>query len=497
MYLALYLLGFAALALYAPEAVWQPGTREFFVLLGALGVWRYSWSAVHIVRSLIYRRRDFPRLRREAEQLGMDAYPSHVYILISSFRIRAEDTVRVYQAAIAEAIRYGHPVTIVASLVELADQRVIKQLFQQMAPPPTVRLMFVRRPSLGKRHSMACSLRAVSRSRPPANFAVMLVDGDTLLQPGCLARSLPFLHLLPEVGGITTDEDCLVESGPILEAWHRLRFAQRHLLMSSMALSRRLLVLTGRMSIFRGAVATDPSFIRAVEADYIDHWRLGRLRLLTGEDKSTWFWLLNAGYRMLYLPDVQVITVEHPPSRWLLPATTQLMLRWFGNMLRISFRAIALGPRRLGMFTWWCLIDQRLSMWTPLVGPMIALFFGIGKSAVFLYTYALWVGFTRLLQALTLLTVRPTISGLYPPLIYFGQVYGALVKTYILFRLDRQRWTRQNIEVQPVLSAGEARLRNLTSIYLHGLAIGVLATAVALVTNVLSLPRLQTLAGLF
>ena len=103
------------------------------------------------------------------------------------------------------------------------------------------------------------------------------------------------------------------------------------------------------------------------------------------------------------------------------------------------------------MFTWWCLIDQRLSMWTPLVGPMVALFFVLGKSAIFLYTYALWVGFTRLMQALSLLSVRPTISGLYPVLIYFGQVYGALVKTYILFRLDRQRWTRQNI-VAPGLS---------------------------------------------
>ena len=72
------------------------------------------------------------------------------------------------------------------------------------------------------------------------------------------------------------------------------------------------------------------------------------MQLLTGEDKSTWFWLLNADYRMLYLPDVQVTTIEHPPSRWLLPASTQLMLRWFGNMLRISFRAIALGPRRIG-----------------------------------------------------------------------------------------------------------------------------------------------------
>jgi glycosyltransferase Alg8 len=497
MSLALYLLALATLALYAPDALWQPGTREFFVIIGALGVWRYSWGAVHFVRSLIYRHHRFPQLRRNADRLGEDALPSHVYIVISSFRIRAETTARVYQAAIAEAVRYGRPVTIVASLVELADQRLIKHLFTRMAPPPQVRLMFVRRPAIGKRHSMACSLRAVSRCRPPADSALMVVDGDTLLQPGCLARSLPFLKLHPEVGGITTDEDCVVDNGPVLQAWHRLRFAQRHLLMSSMGLSGRLLVLTGRMSIFRGAIASDPGFIEAVEADFIDHWRLGRLQLLTGEDKSTWFWLLNAGYRMLYLPDVQVITVEHPPSRWLLPASTQLMLRWFGNMLRISFRAIALGPRHVGLFTWWCLIDQRVSMWTPLVGPLVALFFALGKSVLFLYTYLLWVGFTRLIQALTLLSVRPTISGLYPLLIYFGQVYGALLKTYILFRLDRQRWTRQNIASKPELSPGAARARRLTSLYLHGLAVGVLATVVALATNVLSMPRFDALAGLF
>ena len=56
---------------------------------------------------------------------------------------------------------------------------------------------------------------------------------------------------------------------------------------------------------------------------------------------------------------------------------------------------------------------------------------------------------TRLLQSLVLLTVRPTISGLYPPLLYYTQLYGALLKTWVLFRLDRQRWTRQNIAWAP------------------------------------------------
>ena len=192
---------------------------------------------------------------------------------------------------------------------------------------------------------------------------------------------------------------------------------------------------------------------------------------MTGEDKSTWFWLLRRGRAMLYLPDVRVVTIEHPPARWLLPAATQLMLRWFGNMLRTSSRAIALGPRRIGAFTWWCLIDQRISMWTPLIGPIVAVIFVLGKSAVFLYTYLLWVGMTRLVQALLLLTARPRISGLYPPLIYFGQVYGALVKTYVMFRLDRQRWTRQNIALDLAAGTGRARLRRSGSAYLHLLAL--------------------------
>ena len=145
------------------------------------------------------------------------------------------------------------------------------------------------------------------------------------------------------------------------------------------------------------------------------------------------------------MPDVQVLTIEQPPAPDLLRASTALMLRWFGNMLRASGRCLALGPGRVGWFVWWCLVDQRVSMWTPLVGPVAAILLGVAVTPAFLYAYLLWVMATRLLQSLLLLTVRPTISGLYPPLLYYSQVYGALLKTWVLFRLDRQRWTRQNI----------------------------------------------------
>jgi hypothetical protein len=54
MYLTLYLVTLVALAVHAPETIWQPGSREFFIIIGVLGVWRYSWGTVHFVRSLVY-----------------------------------------------------------------------------------------------------------------------------------------------------------------------------------------------------------------------------------------------------------------------------------------------------------------------------------------------------------------------------------------------------------------------------------------------------------
>lgn len=155
----------------------------------------------------------FPRWRRAADRLGEAGAASQVYILIATYRIHAETTARVYQAAIAEAIRYGRPVTIVAAIVEVGDQRLIKRVFQQIGPPAAVRLAFTRRPPIGKRHQIACSLRAISRLRPPNDAAVVFMDGDTLLTPGSLARSLPFLRLMPDVDAITTDEECIVAGG--------------------------------------------------------------------------------------------------------------------------------------------------------------------------------------------------------------------------------------------------------------------------------------------
>src|SRR3546814_5091179 len=203
-----------------------------------------------------------------------------------------------------------------------------------------------------------------------------------------------------------------------------MRFAQRQILMCSIGLSRRVLTLTGRMSAFRSSVSSNPEFIRMVEDDSVHHWRLGRFKFLTGDDKSTWFYILRSGLEMLYFHDARVVTIEHPPHPVFMTAASMLMVRWFGNMLRTNSRALALGPRRMCLFTWWAILDQRVTMWTSLIGLTGALWITLFKTPFALVVYLYWVALTRFVQTLTLLTVRKNVSWNFPFLLFFNQIFG-------------------------------------------------------------------------
>ncbi|MCS5516630.1 glycosyltransferase family 2 protein [Pseudomonas qingdaonensis] len=154
--------------------------------------------------------------------------------------------------------------------------------------------------------------------------------------------------------------------------------------------------LTGRLSFFRASVMTDPEFIRDVEADFLEHWRLGRFQFLTGDDKSSWLSLMRAGWDTFYVPDSNTLTVEHPPDNSFWRATRQLMFRWYGNSLRQNFRAThLLGRARLGLFTLYVLLDQRVSMWTCLMGLTASVVAGVVFGIEYLLVYLFWVLLSR------------------------------------------------------------------------------------------------------
>ncbi|MCB2117477.1 MAG: glycosyltransferase [Rhodobacteraceae bacterium] len=442
---ALIVLGTIALEHPRPER-----TATFLGSIGLVAAWRYGWWLTHALRASYYLRRRFPAIRARADALAPDRRFQHVYAVVLSYDIAPALFRSVYDGLLREAITYGAPTTIVASITSERDRALLKEVYLAAGAPPTVEIVTQYQEGTGKRTAMGEALRIVSRRCPPGNSALVLMDGDILLEEGALTRSLAIMSADPRLGAVTTNNDAIVEGSYLTRQWYFTRYAQRHLLMASMSLSERLLVLTGRFSIFRATLATEPEFIDLVERDGVDHWRYGRLDFVSGDDKSTWFHAIRSGARMLYIPDVKVYGAEAlPAGDGFFRGSTRLMQRWFGNMLRANGRAIALGPRRLGLFTWWALVDQRLSMWTSLIGPYSAVTFALLVSPVYLAYYALWVLTTRIFMSVAIGVAYRRFSPAWPFVLYYNQIWGALLKVYLSFRLNRQGWTRQNLGAGP------------------------------------------------
>ncbi|OEC40340.1 glycosyl transferase [Pseudomonas sp. 1D4] len=440
----LFALVALASEMVAPEYL-DPAHHKFIFIIGAIGIWRYSNAAVHFLRGMYFLHWKFPRMRKQVEAMGDEALPDHLFMVVTSFRIPTTTTFKVYRSVFQEVQRLGVPCTVIASIVEKGDENFIKAIMRdEVRERSDIKLIIVRARGTGKRDGLAHAFRALSRQMPLQNSVVGVVDGDTIMLPGCVERAVKMFALLPSVGGLTTNEYCEVEGGKLVKEWHTMRFVQRHINMCSMALSRRVLTLTGRLSFFRASVMTDPEFIRDVEADFLEHWRLGRFQFLTGDDKSSWFSLMRAGWDTFYVPDSHTLTVEHPPDSNFFRATRQLMFRWYGNSLRQNFRATSLlGLGRLGAFTLYVLYDQRLSMWTCLMGLTASVAAALLFGVQYLLVYLFWVLLSRTLVTLLFHFSGHPVDALYPFVLYYNQIVGSIMKVYALFHMDQQSWTRQ------------------------------------------------------
>lgn len=475
----LYLTTLVLLALAIPQGALDHGA---VFVLGVIGLWRYSWAGTNFLRAIWYQNVAFPAMKRRVMALHQTRRTApHAYFLVTSFKIEPDITTRVYQSIFAAAANGAGGASVVASVVDGADARLIRTIFAQMRVDMAgVSLVVDQIAGTGKRDALAKGLRSIAAQAPSWRDIVIFVDGDSCVPLDIIAQSAPWF-CDTTIGALTTDEQAEIPAAPAFADWFDLRFTQRHVLMSSMALAGRVLTLTGRMSVFRADLAIEPSFIQQVQSDYLDHWRLGRVDFLTGDDKSTWFWLLRSGYRMVYLPDVRTLSMERQPLRSFFASATTLMVRWYGNMLRTNGRALALPASQIGAFTWWSLLDQRLSIWTTLAGPCgVALMAAFTGSGV-LIAYIAWILFTRYLFCLALSLFRGAAFSIrYPFLLYFGQVMGAAVKSFVLFRLDRQRWTRQ--------TSGAGRIATFSdhiSTLLHVLALGLLTLSVSLISGLI------------
>lgn len=429
--------------LEVPNRIWDGGTGRFILVIGVLGIWRYSWWFTHFIRALIYEHVVYAKLRARAERLWNSGWrPHRIHFIMTTYLEDPETSRKAVMAIIREVREAGVPADLVVGSALPEDEAIITDTVEQHAKDIDLEVVVVRQHQSGKRVALGLAMRATSRRGISGDTPIVILDGDSILAPGCLRKCLPIFHLCSRVDALTTREKAIVFGSGLVQKWFDIRFAQRNMNMQSHALSRKLLTLTGRMSIFRARAVMEKDFIDTVESDQLDHWLWGRFRFMCGDDKSTCYAVLRSGKEMLYVPDALVYTVEqiHPP---VIQRIFLNLFRWSGNTLRNGLRIIRLGPRRVGPFVWWCSVDQRLAMWTAVVGFTAMVFSAIFVSPLVLYASLIWIALTRLVYSLALAYHHGRIDITFPPMLYLNQICNAMVKIYVLFRLPMQRWSHR------------------------------------------------------
>lgn len=492
VYAALVAVGLLAV----PTRLYDQVGHQVTITIGALAVWRLSWWSTHMARALIYSRIAYPRRRREADLVwASGARPRHLHIVLATFRERPEITTAVIRSIIDEVRATRLPATIWLGSGDAGDEQIIASLVDAKAAGLPLDLVITRQDRPGKRYALGIALRAMRRGGVSTQDLAVFMDGDSIIAPGLVATCASLFLADPTLDALTTDEESMVYGPRWMAHWLAMRFAQRRLTMQSHALSGKVLTLTGRLSMFRANQVIHPDFIEIVEEDHLDHWLWGRFRFLSGDDKSTWYYILRQGGRMTYVPDALSLTIECIDGTGYSRMVSNLR-RWSGNMLRNGARAIALGPRRVGLFMWWCLVDQRIAMWTVLCGPLFALAGAVLLTPAFLWAYATWILATRLVQSMVLWLYSRQVSLYYPPLLYINQLVNSIVKVYSLFRLSQQRWTNRGSQNAGFGSGLTYHAQSAMAGYLTTVAVATLAIGIIAYTGLLRLPSGYTVAML-
>jgi glycosyltransferase Alg8 len=441
--------------------------RVALISFGVIGIWRYSWWMNHVIRSTIYGRIIFPRRRVKANQLWDSGWrPKRLLFMMTTYKELPSTTELVLKSIVSECKLINVPIKLFIGIGDATDEVIINDFFKNHPSNGQFQVILVYQKLPGKRYAIGETLREMVRQGFEDDDPIIFMDGDTYFEPGCLSLCLPFFPLYPKMQALTTYEKSIVKVGPIwIQKWLDMRFAQRDFTMQSYALSNKILTLTGRMSIFRGKHLREPEFLEIIENDHITHWLWGTYRFLSGDDKSTWYYLLKNQADMFYIPDATTVTIEHvrtnPVDRM-----KENLRRWSGNTLRNGARAIALGPRTVGYFIWWCLIDQRCAIWTMLLGHMIVIVLACTQNIAFLITALLWIACSRLCIAGMLFLHARKVDMCFPFIIYINQLLSTVIKIHILFRLPQQRWKNRGDQSAGFETQLNWRLRGWIASYL-------------------------------
>ena len=417
--------------------------NETFIVLGAFALWRYGWQVVHYIRSTIYALFYYPKLKRLAASLPEEKkYPEHIFFVIPSFKEESWVSIETFQSILSNLSSIPCRATLIVATGSDQDDAIIATTFDAHPAHHKVELV-LQRQSQGKRIAMGHALRAVARRyKEEPNSITVFMDGDSYLESDTLTKTIPFFAAFGDLAALTTNEVAYINTrSNWYKEWFNLKFGQRHVLFQSHSLSNKVLTLTGRFSMFRTSTIVKGEFIQQLETDVITHWRHGKFKFLMGDDKSTWFYLLKNRWNMLYIPDVVTYSLESRDANFM-SVSTSLPYRWYGNTLRNNDRALGLGWRTTGLFIWIAILDQRMSMWTSLVGITGAVILSIFSSFIYILFYIAWALGVRVIQMFVIAARGHLVSMYTIPLMLYNQWFGAIIKIRAYFNLSDQKWSK-------------------------------------------------------
>ena len=485
LYLCVCLLGTKLLN----NTIWDPNVSQFTYIIGILGIWRYAWWLTHAVRARVFAWLVYPRMAARAKALWESGWrPRRLHFMMTTYNEERDITEAVIRGIVNQVRDAGVPATLWLGSGGRFDEDIIENHLKLIADDLDITFQIIRQIVPGKRMAISTVLRAISRAGLGYDDLVVFMDGDFILAPDACRKCLPLFGIDRELRALTTDEGAIVRGPFWMQSMLDLRFAQRRMAMQSHALSGRVLTLTGRMSVFRGSDVITNEFIRLLEADYLNHWLWGDFRFLSGDDKSTWYYMLKHKGKMTYVPDAMGYTIEvikgSPYKRMV-----ENWRRWSGNMLRNGARGIKLGPWGMPVFIWWCLVDQRIAMWTMLVSPMLAIAATLVNGLEYLVAYALYLAITRMLLSCLMYSYARHIDLNFPWILWVNQTVNAAVKVYAIWRLSKQKWANRGDQKAGFGGGGwKAQAQELMAAYLTALSVVGLFLAVLAYTGLLPVP---------
>jgi glycosyltransferase Alg8 len=109
-----------------------------------------------------------------------------------------------------------------------------------------------------------------------------------------------------------------------------------------------------------------------------------------------------------------------------------------------------------------------------------------------LAAYALWVLGTRLFLTAVIGGQRGRFPPHWPFLLLFNQILGAVMKNYVAFRMNRQKWTRQEISAGEPDNPTAVKLQRLGSNVVHATAVLAFLVGIFFYTGFFTVPERTT-----